>query len=262
MKREWQRTQVDYPSARLWRAQPRMKTRPELLAFTLVECLAVVAALGLLACVALPVLAGTRSDQQRTLCVNNLRQIGQAWGGWKNEHGDRTPAWVPQADGGMSGHPLRQNPWAHYSLLSNHLATPRILACPADPIVKPASTWSNEPGRGFVGPGGLFDNALSFTVGLHALPEYSTELLGSDHYWARQPNITGCTTGVEAATLITNDWTLGWRSDAGHDGLGNLLLNDGQVRTTTSDGLRAYMDRAEKYNSAYQHILQPNRPSL
>ena len=47
--------------------------------FTLVELLAVIATIGILAALLLPVLSKAKSKAQRTACSSNLRQLGLAW---------------------------------------------------------------------------------------------------------------------------------------------------------------------------------------
>ncbi len=242
---------------RLWPWPPRSA---EADAFTLIECLAVIAALGLLTCVALPVLAGTKSDSQRILCVNNLRQIGQACAGWRNEHGDMMPVQLPASEGGLNTL-QKQDAWRHFAALSNHLASPRPLVCPADPQTKTAAEWTQSP-RGIIQPGGMGDGALSYTIGLHTTPDSPMEWVASDRYLETIPSqICGLLNFIARKVVVqgTNqspDTRTGWFRSGGHEGTGNLLLNDGQVLQTTTEGLQAYLAKPV-HARVDQHILQP-----
>jgi len=60
-------------------------------AFTLVEILVVVGIIGILIAILVPVLNKARESAQRTLCLNNLRQIGQAYIAYATEHNDAIP---------------------------------------------------------------------------------------------------------------------------------------------------------------------------
>src|SRR5215212_4793809 len=106
--------------------------------FTRIEALVMLAAVLILTCVALPVLAHTKPRSHRVACLNNLRQIGVGWRTWANDHGDRFP-WlaIAPADGGSTGGPLEA--WYYFGLASNELATPKILVCPSDPLKRAAS---------------------------------------------------------------------------------------------------------------------------
>lgn len=260
MKQKRHQTQVRTPSG--WResAQEMGKAKPELQAFTLIECLAIIAALGLLACVALPVLAGTKSDTQRIACVNNLRQIGAACAAWRNEHGELLPAQVSTIDGGLSASE-KQDAWRHFNALSNQLATPRLLVCPSDPQTKVASGWTQSP-TGIILPGGLGDKAVSYAVGLHAFPDYPMELVASDRYFESVSSTVCGLHAIRAEWLVAQGTNqspavrTGWFRSAGHDGTGNLLLNDGQVLQTTSEGLQSYLARPG-HSEAREHVIRP-----
>jgi prepilin-type N-terminal cleavage/methylation domain-containing protein len=56
--------------------------------FTLLELLAVIATIAILAALLLPVLSRARIKAQRTACFSNLRQLGFAWQLYYNENGD------------------------------------------------------------------------------------------------------------------------------------------------------------------------------
>jgi hypothetical protein len=92
----------------------------------------------------LPQLAQAKSQAQRISCMNNMKQIGLAFRVWAGDHNDRFPFNVPSSEGGTME--LRaegqdgfdRNPAQVFQIMSNELATPRILICPADPSKQPA----------------------------------------------------------------------------------------------------------------------------
>src|SRR6185436_21162252 len=57
--------------------------------FTLVELLAVIATIGILAAILLPVLAKAKIKAQQTRCMSNLHQLGLAWGMYTIDNGGR-----------------------------------------------------------------------------------------------------------------------------------------------------------------------------
>jgi prepilin-type N-terminal cleavage/methylation domain-containing protein len=82
-------------------------------AFTLIELLIVLAVIGLLAALLLPVLATVRERARRTACISNLRQIGLAFRMYEQDN---------------TGLPYR------LSLLSpTYLKTAALFVCPNDP---------------------------------------------------------------------------------------------------------------------------------
>ncbi len=70
----------------------------------------------------LPALAKAKDKAQRINCVNNLKQVGLAARMWSNEHNGKFPP--------------------DFNSMSNELATPKVLVCPADGSRTKAMTWS------------------------------------------------------------------------------------------------------------------------
>lgn len=96
-------------------------------AFTLVELLATIAILALLAGMISPALQKARAKAENTVCVSNLRQIGTAVWLYVPENGNRFPSinnpW---------GEPIFTNGLTMLEALGSYGITEKVLACPAD----------------------------------------------------------------------------------------------------------------------------------
>jgi len=115
-------------------------------AFTLVELVVIVAAVGVLGLLLAPALASARSDSRAVLCANNLRQVTMAWNMYVDQGGGLFPPNLTSDSG------FRAKSWVDgvldyngsiddtntYCLtgsnacLSRYIKDPAVYKCPAD----------------------------------------------------------------------------------------------------------------------------------
>jgi prepilin-type N-terminal cleavage/methylation domain-containing protein len=119
--------------------------------FTLLELLAVVATIGLLASLLLPVLGKARIRAQQTRCASNLRQLGYAWVMYYTDNSGRlvesypvnnSNAWV-LGDMTMPDQAVNHN-LLRLGKLYNYSPSTEIYHCPADRGVKIGSKLVNS----------------------------------------------------------------------------------------------------------------------
>jgi prepilin-type N-terminal cleavage/methylation domain-containing protein/prepilin-type processing-associated H-X9-DG protein len=155
-------------------------------------------------------------------CVNNLKQIGLAFRIWEGDNGDKLPARVSERKGGAMEPALRGNVAPVFQVMSNELATPRILLCPADADRFAAENFT----------AGFDNSTISYFAGLDAADDKPAMFLSGDENFA----IDGRPVKSGLLLLATNapvSWTA-----ARHVNRGNIGLADGSVQTTGSSFLR------------------------
>ncbi len=92
----------------------------------------------LMAALLLPALARAKYRAQSTLCSNHMRQVGLAFKTWALDHAEQYPFNVSTNAGGTEELCARgadgfdRNAYLHFMVMSNELANPGILVCPAD----------------------------------------------------------------------------------------------------------------------------------
>jgi type II secretory pathway pseudopilin PulG len=244
---------------------------PRSIAFTRIELLAVLGALGVLASVAGPGLANNKPHSQRAVCVNNLRLIGRAFQEWASEHGDIYPFRMEaisqgggySMDGGTIGHPLDNNAWFQYSWVSNQLGTPKILICPSDSPSAIRAQRRTASNFGASNNGGFMhleyqNNATSYILSLTSLYDYPQTIVSGDY------NLGGLSPGASGPGGIASAYgayppNVRWTNSV-HGECGNLVLSGGQVLQLSTEGLRRALSDASAvgpYPSYNQYFLIP-----
>ena len=100
-------------------------------AFSLVELLVVLAIIGLLAALLLPVVIRSKEQGKSTACLSNLRQVGLALQMFVQDNDNKMPV-MYDAQLGTNPSVLTQSLATIDVVLSNHLGNARVLLCPSD----------------------------------------------------------------------------------------------------------------------------------
>jgi hypothetical protein len=191
-------------------------------AMTLFEVGIIIAILGLLAAVLLPMLANVEWRSSRINCVSNLKQDGIAFRLWEGDNNDKYPMAVSVTNGGAMEWVEAGNVAACFQVMSNELSTPRVLLCPEDTNRTYATRFSI----------GFGNTNISYFVGLDADESYPQRFLSGDDNFARGgvPVKSG---RVDLSTNVLVSWT-----EARHHYVGNLCFADGSAQQLTTNGLQ------------------------
>jgi type II secretory pathway pseudopilin PulG len=178
-------------------------------AFTLLELIVIMTIICILVAIMIPANIKARDKARRISCVGRLKNIGLAYRIFATDHGDRFP-WqlatnAPPAK--TFDEFLR-----HYRTVSNELATPILLVCPAD-TRKAATNWAT-----------LSRMNISYFTSPDSAETFPQSFLAGDR------NLT--TNGVRIGPGIVN---LASQTNVAWDGTihrfqGNTAMGDGSVQ--------------------------------
>jgi competence protein ComGC len=192
-------------------------------AFTLIELLLVIASLAILAALLLPALVATpKVPVQRIDCVNNLKQMGVGFRIWALDNGDKYPPQVSITNGGTMELVDSGTVWPHYSVMSNELATPKILVCPQDVARQRWTAATFGPGSPNCIPFRSNTN-VSYFVGVDAVDTQPLMFLAGDANLGLEGSVPK--SGLQSFWTNSN---VSW-SKSVHNKQGNVGLADGGV---------------------------------
>ncbi len=200
-------------------------------AFTLVELLVVIGIIAILLALLLPALSRGQARARRISCENNLQQIGAAFHSFAHDHNSQFPMQVPLADGGSqefvkNGYLLNGEfyfAFRNFQVMSDDLATPEILICPADTRL-PATNFAT-----------LQNSNLSYFAGVNADFSKPNSILAGDRNLA--------TNSLQQPTILRIDGKsrLRWTQEL-HQFKGNVLFADRHVEEWNNSTLISAAD--------------------
>ena len=164
---------------------------------------------------------------QRAGCINQLKQIGLAFGVFAEAQDGEFPTRVFLTNDGAMEFIARGEPAIHFGLLSNELQSPRVLVCPSDTRQAAANS---TPGFAT-----LHNQNVSYFLSMDAARTTTNTILAGD----RNLKIDGGPVRSGPFSL-TRGTALNWargemHSKAEGNPCGNILFADGSVRRTTTN---------------------------
>jgi competence protein ComGC len=188
------------------------------IAFTLIELLAILVIVLLFVALALPAMHRAKQRAATIQCISDLKQIGIGFKVWALDNSNQFPTHVSRGFGGSKEEAGKA--FRHFQVLSNELATPLVLSCPAD-TRKPAANF---------GPA-LSNRNISYFVSLDAMDDQPQMFLAGDF------NITNGFPLQDGILTLTTNSVVGWTHEL-HKSAGQVLLVDGSVQVVSTAFLR------------------------
>lgn len=177
---------------------------------------------------------------RRIQCVNNLKLLGSAFREVSTTDANNSD-YRHIGDGGPAG--IGEDSialWSRWAALSNHLATPKLLTCPADKERLPKKPFFGE--APVFSLAGLTNNRhLSYFLGIQTREQPAAlGILSGDR------NVTNGGVALSPGRhILPVGSKLGWSTEL-HQSAGNVLLGDGSVQQLTSGRLREAFEASLK----------------
>lgn len=192
----------------------------------MVDGLIVIAVVLVAAAFVIPAFTARRCGcQMKINCVNNLKEVGIAFRIWEGDNGGQYPMDVAVTNGGAREWMATGNVVPCFQVMSNELATPKILVCPEDKHHDYATNFA----VGFTAAN------LSYFLALHAADNQPDTALSGDANLVQ--NRRPVPSGILNLWTNTTTWTR-----PRHKGTGNVLYPDGSVFTVKQIGFPTSSD--------------------
>lgn len=199
-----------------------MRRCPARSGFSLVELIVVVAVMGLIAMIVLPMLARSNRHHNHVelRCVRNLKNIGLAFRIYATDNGDRFPGEVFARKGASLTNITAVE---IFRALSNELSTPKIITCRRD-----EERGANDA----LSFATLTSSNISYFASLSTSEQTPGTFLAGDRNWLTngQP--------VLGVLALTTNTAVSWSKKI-HNEQGNIVMSDGSVQTMSSSRLRS-----------------------
>lgn len=194
--------------------------------FGLIDLLAMLAAVLIVAALAFSYLAKPRALSSRINCVNQMKQIGLSFRLWAGDNGDKFPMHVSTNVGGTMERVADGSVYPHFALLSNELSTPKLLICPNDSKRTAATNFAS-----------LRDANLSYFI----IPE--AEEMQPEMWVTGDRNLTANQVPLKPGLhTVTSNSVPGWTTQIHQAGGSVQQLSSARLHQSFTNALRAHYE--------------------